>query len=68
MVGPVTVSVQDNMVHFHVFGDERMYLDRISLELAHPEIADFMRENGFLLERELMQQREILNLDRGINL
>lgn len=55
---PVSISVKGNMVHYHVFGDEREYLDQTSVIIAHPELAEHMKHSGHNLERELLQQRE----------
>lgn len=62
MTQPVTVSIKDNVVHFHVFGDNKVYLDRTSVLLAHPEVTEYMKHNGLALERELLQQKENFDL------
>ena len=63
MEHPVTISVRDNVVHYHVFGDNREFYDKTSVVISHPEMEQFMMQHGHDLERELLQMKENFDLE-----
>lgn len=57
----ISIGHQNGGLFFHVMGDNTRYFDLTSLERSHPELSNFINENRYDLERNLLQRREELD-------
>lgn len=58
----VTISVSDGIIFYHVFGDNRKYLNFDSLLLHHKELSEYLNKNKFDLKRSFWQKQETFHL------
>lgn len=60
--GTIKVDAAENRCFYHVLGDSVEYGDLESVATAHPELEEIIKVHRFELERELLQQKELLGI------
>jgi len=61
--GKIKTDTAEDRCFYHVLGDNIEYGDLESVILAHPELEENIELHRFELERELLQQKELLGIE-----
>ena len=60
--GKIKIDTAEDRCFYHILGDYVEYCDLDSIIIAHPELEEIVKLHRFELERELLQQKELLGL------
>lgn len=54
----ITIKKTNNDIYYSVAGDPRRYFDLESVTINHPELSEYVKNNGIMLNQKMMQFRE----------
>ena len=62
--GKIKIDTVEDRCFYHVLRDYIEYGDLESVVVVHPELEETIKKHRFDLERELLQQRELLGIEK----